>query len=99
MSVALTSLCHTRLDQRQQEAGLVAFGEAMGLARASGERHSVLRALEGVARGPAGDEPDAAVRLVAATDAQRLAVGAQPYPSERRDLDRWLAEARDALGS
>ena len=97
--VVLTSLGHTRLDQWQQEAGLVAFGEAMALARASGERHRVLRALEGVARGLACGDPDAAVRLVGATDGQRRAMGALQYPSERRDLDRWLAEARDALGS
>jgi non-specific serine/threonine protein kinase len=97
--VILTSLGHARLDQRQHEAGLTAFAEAMDLARASGERHRLLRALEGVARGLAGGDADAAVRLAGATDGHRQALGAVPFPSERRYLDHWLADACRALGS
>jgi non-specific serine/threonine protein kinase len=96
--VALTSLGHARLDQRQREAALAAFGEAMTLARASGERHRVLRALEGVARGLATSDVEASVRLAGTADGQRHAIGALPFPSERRCLDRWLADARRALG-
>jgi predicted ATPase/DNA-binding NarL/FixJ family response regulator len=97
--VALTSLGHARLDQRQRAAALVAFGEAIDLARALGERHRVLRALEGVARCLTMSDADAAVRLAGATDGQRRAIGALPFPSERRYLDRWLADARRALGA
>jgi non-specific serine/threonine protein kinase len=65
----------------------------------SGERHRVLRALEGIARALAINDADAAVRLAGATGAQRQAIGAVAFPSERRYLDRWLAEARRALGA
>jgi predicted ATPase/DNA-binding NarL/FixJ family response regulator len=97
--VILTSLGHTRLDQQQREPALAAFREAVDLARVSGERHRLLRALEGVARGLATSDPDAAVRLAGATDRQRQAIGAVAFPSERRYLERWLADARRALGS
>jgi predicted ATPase/DNA-binding CsgD family transcriptional regulator len=97
--VILTSLGHTRLDLQQREAALAAFGEAMDLARVSGERHRLLRALEGVGRAIAGSDADAAVRLVGATDSQREVIGAVAFPSERRYLERWLADARRALGA
>jgi non-specific serine/threonine protein kinase len=38
------------------------------------------------------------VRLAAATDGQRQTIGAAAFPSERRYLDRWLADARRTLG-
>ena len=97
--VVLTSLGHILVDQRQGEAALAAFSEAVGLARASGERHRLLRTLEGVARTIANVDADGAVRLAGATDGQRQAIGALPFPSERRYLDRRLGEARRVLGS
>jgi predicted ATPase/DNA-binding NarL/FixJ family response regulator len=97
--VVLTSLGHTRLDQRQQEAALAVFSEAIALASVSGERHRVLRALEGVARALASSDAESAVRLGGASDSQRQAIGALPFPSERRYLDRWQADCRRALGS
>ncbi len=95
---SLTSLGHVRLDQGQPVAGLDAFLEAVRLARASGERVRLIRALEGCARGLAASEPDAAVRLAGATAAQRQAIGAVAWPSERRCLGGWLAQARRVLG-
>jgi DNA-binding NarL/FixJ family response regulator len=59
----------------------------------------LLRALEGVARGLATSDADAAVRLASAIDGQRRAIGALAFPSERRYLDAWLAAARRTLGS
>jgi DNA-binding NarL/FixJ family response regulator len=59
----------------------------------------LLRALDGVARAVAANEPETAVRLAGATHGQRQAIGALPFPSERRYLDRWLADARRGLGS
>jgi hypothetical protein len=85
--VVLTSLGHTRLDQRQRDAALEAFGEAMNLARASVSVTALLRTLDGVARGLASSDPETAVRLVGATDDQCQAIGAHPYPSERRYLN------------
>ncbi|MBV9578018.1 MAG: hypothetical protein JO057_05450 [Chloroflexi bacterium] len=97
--VVLTSLGHSRLDLRQTRAGLAAFDEALKLARASGERHRVIRALEGVARSLAASDLDAAVRLAAAADAQRQGIGTATFPSERRYLDRWLRDGQQSLGS
>ena len=96
--VVLTSLGHVLIDQEQHAAALAAFAEAMQLAYASGERVRVLRALEGAARALSATDADAAVRLAGATDSQRHAIGIVAFPSERRYLDRWLADARDALG-
>ena len=96
--IILTRLGHVRLDQRQRAAALAAFAEAVQLARASGERIRLVRALEGVARGLAETKADAAVRLAAATDSQRLSLGVVPWPSERRCLGEWLMQARRALG-
>ena len=38
------------------------------------------------------------MRLAGATDAQRQTLGARPWPSERRYLDSWLAQAAQRLG-
>ncbi len=95
---SLTSLGHLRLDQGQTATALAAFAEATRLARASGERVRLIRALEGWARGLASRDADAAVRLAAAAQRQRETLGAAPWPSERRYLDSWLAQARRVLG-
>ena len=81
---SLTSLGHLRLDQGQTATALAAFAEATRLARASGERVRLIRALEGWARGLASRDADAAVRLAAAAQRQRETLGAAPWPSERR---------------
>ncbi len=44
------------------------------------------------------NQADAAVRLAGATAAQRQALGAVLWPSERRYVDAWLAHARRTLG-
>ena len=46
----------------------------------------------------AARDADAAVRLAGAADGQRQALGAVPWPSERRYLDDWLSRARRTLG-
>jgi non-specific serine/threonine protein kinase len=58
----------------------------------------LIRAPEGYARCLAAQDPDAAVRLVAATKIERLALAAVPFPRERRYLDGCLSQARRALG-
>jgi len=45
----------------------------------------------------AARDADAAVRLAGAADGQRQALGAVPWPSERRYLDDWLSQARRTL--
>ncbi len=97
--VTLTTLGHARLAQGQTLSALEVFAEAIGRARASGERVRVIRALEGCARCFSTVDPDAAVRLAGAVDAQRQALGAVYWPTERRSLDLWLARARTALGA
>src|SRR5262249_11118974 len=62
----LTSLAHIWLDQGQTDAAQAAFAEAVQLARTSGERVRVIRALEGLARSVAKVQPDGAVRLAGA---------------------------------
>ncbi|MBV9353894.1 MAG: hypothetical protein JO023_00055, partial [Chloroflexi bacterium] len=96
--IELTSLGHIRIDQGQPAAALAAFAESIKLARASGERVRLIHALEGCARCLAASDPDAAVRLAGATAAQRRSLGVEPWPSERRYLDGWLAVARRTLG-
>ncbi len=97
--VTLTTLGHARLVQGQLLPALDAFGEAMRRSRVSGERIRVIRALEGCARSFSTADPEAAVRLAGATDAQRQALGTVYWPTERQSLDVWLARARTALGS
>jgi non-specific serine/threonine protein kinase len=95
----LTSLGHVYLDQAQTRAALDVFAEATHLARASGERVRLIRALEGYARSLAETDPDAAVRLAAATGAQREILGTALWPTERGYLEAWLARARQRLGT
>jgi non-specific serine/threonine protein kinase len=94
----LTALGHVRLTQGRRETALPLFAEVIRLVQASGERVRLIRALEGVARGLAQTDADAAVRLAGAADAQRRAIGAVPWPSERRYLDSWLVQTRRGLG-
>jgi len=96
---SLTALGHVRLDQGLDRAALDAFAEAVRRTRASGERISLVRALEGCARWLAASNVEAAVRLAGATDAQRQSLGTIPWPSERRNLDDWLGRARRQLGA
>jgi non-specific serine/threonine protein kinase len=72
--------------------------EAVERARTSGELIRLLRALEGCARCVVNSDADAAVRLAGATERQRQALGAVPWPSERRYLNKWQARARETLG-
>jgi non-specific serine/threonine protein kinase len=95
---SLTILGHVRLDLGQKPAARALFDEAIRRARASGEIIRLVRALEGCARCMASSSPDAAVRLAGATDRQRQALGAVPWPSERRYLTDWLTRAREKLG-
>jgi hypothetical protein len=99
VAVALTTPGRGRLDQWLREAPMSAFEKALQLARVSGERHRLVGALEGVARGLALGDAQAAVRPAGATVAQRQASGALEFPSERRYLDRKLADARRAFSS
>jgi predicted ATPase/DNA-binding NarL/FixJ family response regulator len=96
--VVLTNLGHARFDEGQPWAALEAFGEAIQLAYASGERVRVLRAIEGAARVLASTNADAAVRLAGTTDGQRGALGTVSLPSERCRLRAWLPDARRSLG-
>jgi predicted ATPase/DNA-binding NarL/FixJ family response regulator len=96
--VALTNLGHARFDEGQLGAALEAFGEAVELAYHSGERVRLLRALDGAARVVAGTNADAAVRLAGMTHGHREVLGAAAFPSERRHLESWLADARRSLG-
>ena len=95
---SLTNLGHARLDQMHGAEALEAFAEAMHLARASGERIRLIRALEGCARGIATSGAEAAVRLAGAVHGQRQALGARLWPSEQRYFDDSLAAARRVLG-
>jgi predicted ATPase/DNA-binding NarL/FixJ family response regulator len=95
----LSLLGHVRLDQGQRLAALDAFLEAMQRAQGAGQRIRLIRVLEGCGRCLVASDPDAAVRVAGATDAQRSALGAQAYPSEQRYLDGWLAQARRVLGA
>jgi DNA-binding CsgD family transcriptional regulator len=95
--VVLTGLGDTQLE-RHAGTALATFGGATKLASASDERHRLLRALEGVARTLASIDAESSLRLAGATDGQRQSIGALPFPSELRYLDRWLADARRALG-
>jgi predicted ATPase/DNA-binding NarL/FixJ family response regulator len=94
----LTALGHVRLTQGRREAALAAFAEVIRLVQTSGERIRLIRALEGVARGLAQTDAGDAVRLAGAADAQRQALGAVPWPSERRYRDGWLVQTRRSLG-
>ncbi|HEY2593161.1 MAG TPA: response regulator transcription factor [Chloroflexota bacterium] len=94
---SLTTLGHVRLDLGQDRPALDAFAEAVGRARASGERCELIRAIEGCARWLASSHAEAALRLAGATDAQRLSLGSVPWPSERHYLEGWLARARREL--
>ena len=94
----LTTLGHVRLDQGQAVAALALFVEAVQGARTSGEQVRLIRAVEGVARGLAARDADAAVQLAGATDGQRNSIGTALWPSERRRLEHWLADARRMLG-
>jgi non-specific serine/threonine protein kinase len=95
---ALTILGHVRIDQGEWRAASVLLIEAIERARASGEVIRLLRALEGCARCIAHSNADAAVRLSGATDRERQALGALPWPSERRYLAEWQTRARLRLG-
>jgi predicted ATPase/DNA-binding CsgD family transcriptional regulator len=96
---SLTILGHVRLDLIQRPEALDAFVEAIQLAHTSGERVRLIRALEGFARWLSTARADTAVRLVAASDAQRRTLGAVMWPSERRYLEGWLNSARRTLGN
>jgi non-specific serine/threonine protein kinase len=95
---ALTIIGHVRLEQGQSRAASAALMEAVERARTSGELIRLLRALEGCARCVVNSDADAAVRLAGATERQRQALGAVPWPSERRYLNKWQARARETLG-
>ncbi|MBV9358907.1 MAG: response regulator transcription factor, partial [Chloroflexi bacterium] len=97
--VTLTMLGHVRVDEGQRLPALEAFADAMRRARVSGERVRLVRALEGCARCFSAVDADAAVRLAGAADAQRQALSALYWPTERRHLDEWLARARVTLGA
>jgi len=94
----LTSLGHAQLDRRQPALAIGAFAEAVQLARASGERVRVVRALDGLARCLAVTNADVAVRLAGAAHAERQALGTQLWPTERKYLDQWLPTALRLLG-
>jgi non-specific serine/threonine protein kinase len=96
---SLTLLGHVRLDLGQHPRAHGSFAEAMRRTRASGERLWLIRALEGCARWLAASDEEAAVRLAAATDAERQSLGTVPWPSERRYLASWLGRARRELGA
>jgi predicted ATPase/DNA-binding CsgD family transcriptional regulator len=93
----LIELGHTQLERDSTAEALVSFAEAVELAQRSGERTQLARALEGVARSVAADQPAAAIRLAGAADRLRSAMGAIAWPSDRRRLAVWLPDARRSL--
>jgi non-specific serine/threonine protein kinase len=93
----LTELGHVEFEQGHINEALNAFGEAVELAAASGERICLIRALEGVARTVAASRPEVAVQLAAISAHFRAELGAAAWPHDRQVLRTALATARSSL--
>jgi len=93
----LTELGHVMFEQGRIDDALPAFGEAVNLAAASGERTSLIRALEGVARALGESQPEMAVRLASATTRLREELGATRWPHDAAVLGAALSVARGGL--
>jgi predicted ATPase/class 3 adenylate cyclase len=73
--------------------------ESMAIRRALGNKEGMAACLEGLAAADEGmGQPERAVRLFAAAEALRQALGAVLSPPERADHDRLVAAARAVLG-
>jgi tetratricopeptide (TPR) repeat protein len=75
------------------------LGEGLALAWESGDRLSVVHALEGIVLLVAPEDPEAALRLAASAQALRQTLNAVPYWYERERLEHSTQLARTALGS
>jgi predicted ATPase/DNA-binding CsgD family transcriptional regulator len=95
--VTLIELGHVRIDRQSVAAGMPLLIEAFELAHLSGDRVLLARALEGLGRCAAAEQPMLAARLAAAADGLRYALNTRPWPSEKRRLESWLPKVRLAL--
>jgi predicted ATPase/DNA-binding CsgD family transcriptional regulator len=93
----LTELGHVEFNQGHIDEALKAFGEAVQLAAASGERICLIRAVEGVAGTVAALRPEVAVRLAAASAHYRAELGAAAWPHDHQVVQTALATARSGL--
>jgi non-specific serine/threonine protein kinase len=95
---SLIAYGHVLLDRSEQGLARLAFVEAAGLARDSGDRVRLFESLDGIARAVATARPEESVRLASAVGELRAEVGTLRWPSSRRVLETWLETARRALG-
>ena len=95
----LTELGYVEFERGHIDEALQAFGEAVQLAAASGERICLIRALEGVARSVAASRPEVAVQLAAASAHHRAELGAAAWPRDQQVVRTALATARSRLGA
>ncbi len=97
--MALSGLGEVALRQGRFTDAQGYFHESLVLARATGDRHAIIQALESCARLAASrSQPDRALRLAAAAASQREAIGLPLSPTELGRLARGLEAARRRLG-
>jgi DNA-binding CsgD family transcriptional regulator len=94
---ALVELGNVELERNATPAARHAFAEAIELARRSGERIQLARALEGIGCALSADRPSLAVRLVSAASRLRSLMNARPWPRDRRRVAEWLPKMKRTL--
>ena len=99
--VALTkgNLAETLLEQHDHAGAWSRYRESLALFRELGDQVGIAFALDGFsALASAHGQPETALRLAGAAEAQREVVGSIVYPAARLKLESRLAPARHALG-
>jgi non-specific serine/threonine protein kinase len=95
---ACVVLAHSAAQAGELPLAADSIAEALRMAREVGDRLSITRAIDEVGGLVAAMDPSLAVRLLAATQAARAALGANAISADRGGLETTLAEARRALG-
>jgi|SRR5579871_57973 len=86
-------------EQGDYAAARTLHEESLAIERELGNKHGIAYSLEGMAELAGGQgQTEPAVRLWAAADALREAIGSPLSPNEKEELDRKVATARASLG-
>jgi hypothetical protein len=89
---------HADLDRGDDVAAARHLAALLVVTRDTHESLALVRGLEGVAELLAGADPARAVSLLGTAAGQRQELGFERVPLDQARLDRWLDDARSALG-
>src|SRR5262249_2493210 len=99
IAISLDSLGTLAYAQGEYEAACARYHDSLPIRGELGSKEGIAENLEGLAGVlVAGERREQAARLLGAAAALREALGVPPWPHEREKRERWLSEARAALG-